>query len=333
MASGSKAGTSAPPSDENGKVIRACFEALSATQRYIEGKEKTLREDKEKFEFDMQRRELDLERKEEIHEQRVELEKKDLAEERCTYEETKETVEHHAATDKQHIITLDVGGDKFYTDMRTLERHPDSIFPLLVQKLRPRITVFIDRDSKHFRFILNYMRQGEEVFRGTALRGKDHYDLEEMICDARYYKLNGFMKLLTRHKIRLAQTTPITFKKLFTEKCIVAPNPSLQRYETIRPLLFKDRNMTGILFENVHFKHKISFEGSLLNGAIFRHCVFDAMMIFTGADISGASFDCCEKVASDRIVMDGKYAIKCGVTVTSPVNIREFTITYHGNGQ
>ena len=149
------------------------------------------------------------------------------------------------------------------------------------------------------------MRQGEEVFRGTALRGKDKYDLEEMICEARYYRLNSFMNRLKRHKMRVEQ--PISFKELLTEKCFSAPNP---RYETMQQLLFKERNMMGIVFENVHFKHPVSFEGSILDNAMFKHCRFDAVVTLTNANISRVSFYQCVNVTPDRFVMDGNIAKK-----------------------
>ena len=314
------------PSDR----VAECIQFMTQVQGELVHQEKVLREKQRDFEMKIKMGELELQGKENAHKTRVHMEKVELRKNRAEFEELKCTCAFISETGKQHMITLDVGGDKFSTDVRTLERHPDSIFPRIARAMDGRYLprVFIDRDSKHFRFILNYMRQGEEVFRGTALRGKDKYDLEEMVCEARYYRLNGFMNLLKRHQIRL-ERKPISFKELLTGKCFSAPNPKILRYETAQQLLFKERNMMGIVFENVHFKHPVSFEDSVLDGAMFKHCRFDAVVTLTNADISRVSFDQCVNVTPDRFVMDGNIAKKWGVTINpGPVDLTEFSVTY-----
>ena len=338
MATGGRITTLAP-GNEGDQIVR-CMKVLSNTQGYILEEKKALEEEKKIFCIERERQQEDLRRKEAINNERVKRDKEQLAQERHELEDIKNSAARIAATDKQHIITFKVGDDVFDTDMRTLQRHDGSIFPRLCQEIGRRgsnrdskdigrpFSVFIDRDSMHFRFILNYMRQGEEIFRGTALRGKDEFDLEDMILEARYYKLHGLIKLLERHKIRIQQATPIDFKRLLTEKYFAAPNPQLKMYETARQLLFKSRNMKGIKFEDVHFKHRVSFEGSILEGAIFQCCKFDAMIIFSGADITNVRFEHCVKFLPDRFVMDGEDAKKCGVVVNPPVDLKAFCIQY-----
>ena len=311
--------------------IDQCLQELTETQTHIRDRVVALAEEKEKFEVEMARKVSDLERAEDIHKQRVDAAKRGLVEERQEFEETKKASEYVVGDGKTHIVKLDVGGDNFSTDIRTLQRQSDSIFPRLVENLDDRRSstyVFIDRDSKHFRFILNFMRQGEEVFRCTALRGKDAHDLEEMICEARYYRLNRFKKLLERHRVRLLQKVPATFPNLVSKKCFKSPSPQIQLYETANQLLFKGLNMEGIAFEKVHFRHRVSFEGSLLAGAKFKNCRFDAIVDFTDADISGVSFDHCVHATPDRFVMDGTLAAKLMVTFNPPVNLKHFSLTY-----
>ena len=314
--------------------VEQCLLELSETQTYIKGKVEQLKDEKKRFEIEMARKELDLKLAREIHEQRVTAAKEELAKERRAFEETKSASQYAVNEKEAHIVTLNVGGDKFWTDARTLHRQPDSIFPGLVGKLdrrRSDTSVFIDRDSKHFRFILNYMRQGEEVFRSTALRGKDALDLEEMICEARYYRLSGFMKLLERHRVRLLQKTPTTFMNLVTNKYIKTPSlPNLPQ-ETTQQHLFKGMNMAGIQFENVHFKHRVSFQGSILAGAKFKRCRFDAIIDFSDADISNVSFEHCVHATPDRFVMDGAAAEKCRVTFNPPVDLRQYSVTYRAS--
>ena len=272
------------------------------------------------------------------HQTRVQWEKEDLKERRRSFEELKQASDFVADSQKEHLITIDVGGEKFRTDLRTLARHPDSIFPKVARMVgqhqpphKPRSeNIFIDRDSKHFRFILNYMRQGEEVMRGTALRNKDKYDFEELLCEVRYYRLHGLQDLLKRHMIRM-ETKPIKFQGLVIDNSFAATNqkiPNALMYATTKQLLFKEMNMKDIVFESVHFKHTVSFEGSILEGAKFRQCRFDAAVKFTGADISRMCFDHCINVSPDRLEMDGKMAAKCGVTVNPSVDLREFSTDY-----
>ena len=316
--------------------IEQCVLQLSETQAYIRDKEERLKEERRGFEIEKARKEQELKRAVEIHEERVAAAKDGLKKERKAFEETKTRASLFSVAEKEtHIITLNVGGEKFWTDIRTLQGQRDSFFPDLVKiigdrrKDRNETCVFIDRDSKHFRFILNYMRQGEEVVRLTALHGKD--DLEEMICEARYYRLNGFMKLLERHRVRLAHEKPTTFANLVSKKYFKIPiNLSLQNQppETTQQNLFKNMNMAGIEFECVHFKHTVSFEGSILVGAKFKRCRFDAIINFADADITNVSFDHCVHATPDRFMLDGVVAEKCRVTFNPPVDLSKYSITY-----
>ena len=156
---------SAPKND-----IEKCVLQLSETQTYIRDKEKRLTEERDRFEIEKARNEQELRRAVEIHEERVTAAKDGLKKERKAFEETKTRASLLPVAEKEtHIITLNVGGEKFWTDIRTLQGQRDSIFPDLVKIIGDRrkdcneTCVFIDRDSKHFRFILSYMRQGEEV--------------------------------------------------------------------------------------------------------------------------------------------------------------------------
>ena len=324
---------SAPEND-----IEKCLHQLSETQTYIRDKEKRLKEERDRFEIERARKEQELKRAVEIHEERVTAAKDGLKKEIKAFEETKTGASPFPVAEKKtHIITLNVGGEKFWTDIRTLQGQRDSIFPDLMKKIgdrrkdRNETCVFIDRDSKHFRFFLNYMRQGEEVFRLTALRGKDTVDLEEMICEARYYRLNGFMKLLERHRVRLVHKIPTTFANLVGRKYFKVPfnlSSQNQPHETTQQNLFKNINMAGIEFECVHFKHSVSFEGSILVGAKFKRCRFDAIIDFTDADITNVSFDHCVHATPDRFMMDGVVAEKCRVTFNPPVDLSKYSITY-----
>ena len=321
-------GVGLPQLTPGARFVQAeCVQLMMKVQeldREFAQKEAALRQAQEEFK-----------REKETHQTRVQWEKEELKEGRLSFEEMKQASAYVADSEKEHLITIDVGGEKFRTDLRTLARHPDSIFPKVAHITeqhqpphKPRSdNIFIDRDSKHFRFILNYMRQGEEVMRGTALRNKDKYDLEEMLCETRYYHLHSLKHLLKRHKIRM-ETNPLIFSGLVMDKYFAATNQQTLKYATTKQIIFKGMNMKDIVFESVHFKHTVSFEGSILEGAKFKQCRFDAAIKFTGADISRVSFDHCIGISPDRFEMDGKMAAKCDVTLNPPVDLREFSTDY-----
>ena len=80
-------------------------------------------------------------------------------------------------TQEERII-FEVGNTQWHTSKVTARADPNSLFAMLFRKgcpLRPstfngRPTYFFDRDPAHFRFILNYLRNGAMVQEGTLLR-------------------------------------------------------------------------------------------------------------------------------------------------------------------
>ena len=67
-------------------------------------------------------------------------------------------------------IILDVEGVQFSTSCSTLTKYPESMFGIMFSGRHDLETTqckdgsfFIDRDGTHFRHILNYLRDGEEV--------------------------------------------------------------------------------------------------------------------------------------------------------------------------
>ena len=91
-------------------------------------------------------------------------------------------------------ITLDVGGSRFVTSRATLTRRTDSFFNRLVlwpDDGVPKLEHFIDRDGKHFRYILNFLRDGQvelpaadaQLHRELA-READFYQLPELKAQA-----------------------------------------------------------------------------------------------------------------------------------------------------
>jgi hypothetical protein len=63
------------------------------------------------------------------------------------------------------FVTFNVAGQRFTTSRDTLLKEPSSRLALLVRNVLPSIkddsgAIFLDRDSKHFQLLLNYLRDG-----------------------------------------------------------------------------------------------------------------------------------------------------------------------------
>ena len=99
-------------------------------------------------------------------------------------------------TQEERII-LEVGNQQFHTSRVTMRADPNSLLAMLFRKgcpFRPstsygRPTYYFDRDSSHFRFILNYLRNGAMVKEGSLPRERRY--LLEMLCEARFFRLRG----------------------------------------------------------------------------------------------------------------------------------------------
>ena len=98
---------------------------------------------------------------------------------------------------QEERIILEVGNQQFHTSRVTMRADPHSLFAMLCRKdcpFRPstsygRPTYYFDRDSSHFRFILNYLRNGAMVKEDSLPRERRY--LLEMLCEARFFRLQG----------------------------------------------------------------------------------------------------------------------------------------------
>ena len=96
-------------------------------------------------------------------------------------------------------VRLNIGGHAYMTSTLTLTRDVDSMLAAMFSG-RHALTqeadgsYFIDRDGTHFRYILNYLRDGG--LRNDALP-TDKGVLSELLAEAEFYQLSGLTKLLT----------------------------------------------------------------------------------------------------------------------------------------
>ena len=89
-------------------------------------------------------------------------------------------------------VKLNVGGHNFTTSLQTLTKDPNSMLAAMFSGKRSyHGAFFIDRDGKHFRFILNYLRNGKLILPEGATF------LEEFEAEAEFYQIQGILNRLS----------------------------------------------------------------------------------------------------------------------------------------
>ena len=95
-------------------------------------------------------------------------------------------------------VRLDVGGSIYATTTQTLRRYPNSLLALMFSgrhelQREPDGSYFIDRDGAHFRYVLNFLRDGSV---DAQTLPKDRSSVRQIICEARYYQLDALVDYL-----------------------------------------------------------------------------------------------------------------------------------------
>ncbi|CAO4369372.1 unnamed protein product [Caenorhabditis nigoni] len=98
-----------------------------------------------------------------------------------------------AADHCSKIVKLDVGGKIFKTSISTLTKHDSMLKTMFLTRI-PVVKdedgcIFIDRDSQHFRLILNFLRDGE-----MALPDSDR-EVKEVLAEAKFFLLDPLIEL------------------------------------------------------------------------------------------------------------------------------------------
>ena len=89
-------------------------------------------------------------------------------------------------------VKLNVGGQHLTTSVQTLKKDPNSMLAAMFSgkfEMKPSEdgSFFIDRDGTYFRFILNYLRNGELILPEGATF------LKELEAEAKFYQLQGIL--------------------------------------------------------------------------------------------------------------------------------------------
>lgn len=96
-------------------------------------------------------------------------------------------------------VKLDIGGHQFTTSLLTLTKEADSMLAAMFSgrhslKTEADGSYFIDRDGTHFRYILNYLRDGC-IKEGTLPCNETV--LRELLTEAEYFQLSGLVDILS----------------------------------------------------------------------------------------------------------------------------------------
>lgn len=99
---------------------------------------------------------------------------------------------------EENKIKLDIGGQQFTTSLLTLTKDSNSMLAAMFSgrhrlKVESDGSYFIDRDGTHFRYILNYLRDGC-IKEGTMPNCPSLWG--ELLNEAEYYQISGLVDYL-----------------------------------------------------------------------------------------------------------------------------------------
>lgn len=233
----------------------------------------------------------------------VAKDRQELDEEKRKWEEEK-AVMHKKFIFSGPRIIVDVGGIRHSTSHSTLTKYPESMLGIMFSGRHDLETMqckdgsfFIDRDGTHFRHILNYLRDGEEVAESFP---KSLDVLLELTREAKFYQLDGLTSLLkwamVRATIESDSVSQNQITSLFSSSSYsyckdygggTAFSASYCSRDTIE---FKHKTMKGLSFNYMKFAHAVSFINCDLTNATFLNSYFHSDAIFEDCILDNTSF-------------------------------------------
>ena len=99
---------------------------------------------------------------------------------------------------QEERVILSIGIQEFNTSRVTLRADPNSVLAFMLRKDSPMRpcgnTYYFNRDPSHFRFILNYLRNGAHLEAMTLPHEKRY--LMELLAEARFHLLEIILERL-----------------------------------------------------------------------------------------------------------------------------------------
>lgn len=195
------------------------------------------------------------------------------------------------------LVRLNIGGKKFCTTVGTLtHREPDSMLAAMFSGRHTLCQdsekgyVFVDRDGKHFRHLLNWLRDGVV----PSLEDKEY---SELLREAEYYQLLGLIEGINAALDKRKEYEELDSELTRTDiiKCIQSEKVRFRgvnlsgldlskldlsyvdfSYACLKNVFFSRANLQCAKFRDV------DAEGSIFHNATLRECEF------TGANLRGA---------------------------------------------
>ena len=221
-------------------------------------------------------------------------------------------------------VILDVGGHRFKTTSTTLTKEPDTMLAAMFSGRHELIpeedgAYFIDRDGTHFRYILNYLRDGD-----TDCLPTDKAVLKELLQESKFYQIERLIadigKLLNPE---LSQSEVV--KELDLVPCELPfdlysdlDSGDARLYICWCPAkapLFDDSIVSNVSFSNVYFNHRLSFQRSILKNIDFRECYFEYQLDFSEADLTDVSLNECGNLVGNLPIVKGASQHSWGLTI------------------
>ena len=229
--------------------------------------------------------------------QQLEEDRKKFDKEKQTWEEEKAMINNKLFGQR---IVLDVGGTRYSTSHSTLTKYPESMLGVVFSGRHDLETMkcsdgsfFIDRDGSRFKYILDYLRDGEEVFESFPRSGEI---LLELIREAKYYQLEGLVVALTSfvQEVDVVSQDDIT-NKLTSGSGYCRPdyggNAGFQAgYQSRQAISYKLKNMSRLSFSTIRFLHPVSFINCNLSNASFTFCFFGSDVTFENCLLDDTRF-------------------------------------------
>lgn len=176
-------------------------------------------------------------------------------------------------SDSSGIVHLNVGGARFATSRDTLCRDRDSMLSILVNgELGSRRDAsgayFIDRDPKHFRFVLNFLRDGDVDL------PEDDVALKQLLREAYFYQVSDLIKIIEMQRRRV-------------KRDVVSRENVLLMLHSAPTLQLPCSSLTGARLSRLRMAEAV-FYASDLSGADLSSCDLERA-VFSHALLRGAN--------------------------------------------
>lgn len=188
------------------------------------------------------------------------------------------------------LVRLNVGGKKFWTRIDTLtQREPDSMLAAMFSGRhtlqQEKGYVFIDRNGKHFGYILDWLRTG-------VVPTLKHNKYTDLLLEAAYFQLAGLIDgihgALNKKSAELTRVEII--KCIQTADCHRRWRGNLKfRGVNLSGLDLSNLDLSGLNFSFAVVKN-VCFSNTLLRGTLFENADAEGAS-FRGADFTDAKLE------------------------------------------